>query len=107
MTNTQIILHERIRLMNEGKIGTTGRILEVYEDDKSYKINEPEEIHTYLGWKERGFQVQKGQKAIASFTIWKHVTKKPKGEKKDDDAEQFMFMKLSSFFAPSQVEALK
>ena len=65
-------------------------------------------------WKQLGYQVKKGQKAVASFTIWKHTSKKEemevtytdgtKGIEEVDNSR--MFMKLSSFFSASQVEKI-
>lgn len=105
MKNVDIILHESIILMNKGIIGTNGFKMTVEAPNGTKKeIDMPEEIHTYRGWKARGYQVQKGQKAIAQFPIWKHVTKKAK--KEDEEDEQRMFMKMSSFFKKSQVERI-
>jgi len=104
MTNAQIISEARFALMEQGIIGTTGRVLQVVDSDGNQtEIPEPEEIHTYQAWKELGYQVQKGQKAIAQFTIWKHTTRTNKETGED---EQKMFMKNSSFFKRSQVEAI-
>lgn len=105
MTNEMIVLSESVRLMEQGVIGTTGRTFKmvVIENGKEVEkeMQEPEPIHTYAGWKERGYQVQKGQKAVAQFTIWKHVTKK--GESEEDQPETRMFMKKASWFTFSQV----
>lgn len=76
MTNEQIIFQERIGLMNDGIIGTTGRKIKVtYQKDGEEVteiIDEPEEIHTFADWKKRGYFVNKGEKAIAKFPIWNH-----------------------------------
>lgn len=97
MTNAMIIFTESLKLMGEGLLGTTGRTILV--DGKEYP--EPEAIHTYAKWKELGYQVQKGQKAIAQFTIWKFASK----ENEDPDkAENKIFMKRASFFKAAQVE---
>lgn len=68
MTNAQIIFNERLRLMESGVIGSIGRkmILE-NGDGKKEEIFEPEQIHTYQGWKALGRQVQKVEKAITCF----------------------------------------
>ena len=72
MTNNMIILMERVRLMKDGIIGTTGRTFEI-EDSEGNKqiINEPEPIFTYASWKSMGYQVKKGEKHIAEIMIWK------------------------------------
>ena len=105
MTNEQIILFNRIQLMKDGVIGTTGNQI-CLEDDEGNKevIYEPEQIHTFMEWKRRGFSVKKGEKAVAQFTIWKHVTKKAKAESEED--EEKMFMKRASFFSYEQVEPI-
>jgi len=109
MTNAMIVLQESIRLMEEGIIGTTGRkfkavIIENGEEIEK-EFDEPEPIHTYQTWKKLGFQVQKGEKAIAQFTIWKHVTKKAKEEGEEDETK--MFMKKASWFKLSQVAPIE
>ena len=113
MTNAQIIFNERINLLNAGKIAATGRILEVVDNaGKKSQIPEPEEIHTYSAWRQLGFQVKRGQKAVSKFPIWKHVTKaKPEGEAGEGEQNEpeaaRMFLKVSAFFSRSQVEGIK
>lgn len=104
MTNAQIIFNESIRLMEEGILEGTGQKMTVkYDDGTTKELEIPEQIHTYQRWKELGYQVQKGQKAIASFVIWKHTSKK---KEDTDEEENKMFMKKASFFKMSQVEAI-
>jgi hypothetical protein len=77
MTNAQIIFNQSMKLMEEGKIGTTGRTLTMIgEDGSKTTVNEPEAIHTFAEWKRLGYMVQKGQKAIAKFSIWNFSSKK-------------------------------
>ena len=62
-----------------------------------------EPVHTYARWKELGFQVQKGQKALFKTAIYKCV------EKKDADGNttsKKMFPKMSAFFGKSQVQPI-
>ena len=102
MTNAQIIYNESMNLMEQGIIGTTGRTFEAIDGEgNKIMVQEPEEIHTYATWKSMGFQVQKGQKAVASFAIWKHTIRKAKTE--DEEDKESMFLKVSSFFKRSQV----
>ena len=55
MTNEQIIFNERVRLMNENKIGSTGRSIVVETiHGKKIQMFEPEEIHTFQAWKALG-----------------------------------------------------
>lgn len=107
MTNATIILNESIRLMQEGVLKGTGEIITVkYDDGHTEDFEVPEPIHTYQAWKTMGYQVRKGEKAVAKFTIWKYA------EHKEDNAEDEspsgkMFMKMSAFFKMSQVERIK
>lgn len=109
MTNDQIIFNEAVELMKNGKIGTTGKQIEIEIEDLNGKrkvvLDEPEPIHTFQAWKKLGFCVKKGEKAVAQFCIWKCVMKKV--EKDDATEEQKrMFMKKASFFSLSQVQEL-
>lgn len=102
MTNEAIILNESLKLMNEGILkpsGEKGKTL----DGKIVDIPEP--IHTFQVWKSMGYSVKKGEKAIAKFPIWKHISKKVdvNGEEKERTS---MFMKMSAFFKFSQVERI-
>ncbi len=101
MTNEQIILNDRIRLMNEGVIGTTGRNI-VIEDSEGRKTltKEPEEIHTYMEWKRRGYTVRHGEKCISALPIWKNI---PSGKSGEGPKEK-MILKQAFFFKASQVE---
>ena len=85
-----IILLEQIRLYDEGILKGTGRSISVLFQDGYKVIEEIEPIHTYQYWKNHGYQVQKGEKAITQIMIWKHVINKKKNEDYD---EERMFMK--------------
>lgn len=82
MKNIEIISMEEIELIKTGK------------------MREDEEIHTFHGWKARGYSIRRGEKAIAKFPIWKSVVKKTD----DGDTEDRMIMKTSCWFSTSQVE---
>lgn len=116
MTNAMIVFNESVKLMEEGKIGTTGNTI-VFEDCAGNKqeMMEPEAIHTYQTWKALGYQVKKGSKAVAQFSIWKYRAKVSEmemvnAETGNKEMVQFddskMFMKLASWFSASQVEKL-
>ena len=106
MTNAQIITNARFALMEQGIIGTTGRTIKFLDGEGNEKeLPEPEQIHTYQTWKELGYQVKKGSKAVARFTIWKHVEGK-KNQDTDEETPSRMFMKNASWFSASQVEAI-
>lgn len=81
MKNIEIIAMEEIELIKQGT------------------MQPGEELHTFQGWKARGYSIRKGEKAIAKFPIWKSVTTK--------DDEEKMFMKNSCWFSTSQVELSK
>lgn len=108
MTNVEIIRQKSMELMKEGILGTTGNMIEVAiidenGEEKTMAVPEPEAIHTYATWKKLGYQVNKGEHAIAQFTIWKHVTKK----NEDEEEESKMFMKKASWFKASQVAPIE
>ena len=67
-------------------------------------ISADEEIHTFQKWKSLGYTVKRGEKAIASFTIWKHTTKT---DKESGEESAAMFMKKAHFFSTSQVEKIQ
>ena len=109
MTNEMIILWESVDLMEQGIIGTTGRPFEVEDKDGNKRLlQEPEAIHTFDGWKERGYAVKKGEHAVASFMIWKYVSGKKKNEETEAEEENGRcIMKKAFFFKASQVEKIK
>lgn len=105
MTNQMIIMMNQVELAKEGILDYTGRTIDVkMPDDSVMSFKEAEEIHTFQKWKSMGFQVQKGEKAVAQFMIWKHVLKK---NKETDEDESKMFMKKASFFKRSQVKEIE
>ena len=65
-----------------------------------------EDVATYQEWQRRGYQVQKGQKALFDTMIW---MPRKKGANQDDSAdvmeENRFFMKKAYFFGESQVQA--
>lgn len=126
MTNEQIIFSMSQELAEEGKINYTGRILKgTTPDGQTVEIKETEEIHTYKEWQRLGMQVQKGQKAIAKFTIWMHAKGKTskltkeeadsinsivinadgsKAQEGDEvQSKGHYYMKEAAFFSASQV----
>lgn len=110
MTNAEIIYNAQMQLMEEGVIKGTGRMMKALitdaEGNETEKlVEEPEAIHTYQVWKELGYQVKKGEKAKASFTIWKHVKPKKKDEN-EEEPEAKLFMTKASFFTIDQTEKI-
>ena len=107
MTNAMTIFLQRVELMKNGIIEGTGNYIEVEINNEVVRIEEPEQIHTYAAWKQLGYQVKKGEHAIAKFQIWKYKEKKGKEEKEADGEQENkgdMFLKVSHFFKMSQVE---
>lgn len=129
MNNSQIIFNESIDLMEKGIIGTTGRQITIEYEKEGEKvketINEPEPIHTYQEWKKLGLQVQKGEKAIAKFSIWMYTDKKSHLTKEEADKinsiaeginakegdeisnDGHFYMKEAAFFKLSQVAPIE
>lgn len=111
MTNDQIILRRSIVLMEQGLIGTTGRSIELEQEDGSKTtIPEPIPIHTFAGWKSLGYQVQRGQKAIAKFPIWKHKSggsHKNRNTGEEESTVEKMFLTDAFFFSQNQVEPIE
>ena len=106
MTNEQIIFNERMELMKNGIIGKSGNMIVVEDMDGLKKqIEEPEQMHTFMEWKKRGYSVKHGEKAVSKIPIWKHTTKKAKNDGESD--QEKMFMKMAFFFTASQVEPIK
>ncbi len=109
MTNAQIISNRQQYLLSIGKIKPTGRTFEAVDGEGNTVImQEPEPIHTFQTWKELGFVVCKGEKAVDSFSIWKYTThhKQNSQTKEEVEAEGHCFLKLSHFFALHQVKRI-
>lgn len=107
MTNRQIVWEESQRLLAAGKIKPTGRVYNwTDEEGMEHTYVEPEPIHTFAAWKELGYVVRKGEKAVAKFPIWKYAAKKVEKDDGTEEDRSSMFMKMSAFFSESQVEKL-
>lgn len=120
MTNEQIILNASLQLMEEGLLKGSGVFGQIDNGDGTTSTIEfPEEIHTFRGWKARGFSVKKGAKSDIKITIWKHTTKmldtntdneelnKMNQQINDEGGQTNMFMKVAAFFTAAQVEPIK
>lgn len=102
-TNTEIILRNSLELMKAGVLKPSGRMfIRELEDGTQIEIPEPEAIHTYNGWKDRGYQVRKGEHAKASFPIWKYTGKKD--EETGEEQDGHCFLKKSFWFTADQVD---
>ena len=110
MTNEQIIMSNRVFLMEEGLIGGTGEtFLFKDEDGNEREVEVPEEIHTYKAWKKLGFFVKKGEHSVARFPIWQKSSKKAKGDEDEEgepDKSGKYYKKVAFFFTRAQVEEI-
>ena len=61
-----------------------------------------EEVNTYAGWQVRGFQVEKGSKAVFKTKIWKPC----KVKNKDGEQSKKLLLVNAAFFTASQVKAI-
>ena len=114
MTNAMIILLESVKLMENGILAPTGqKIVVEYNDGEQKEVDIPECIHTYQHWKSLGYQVKKGQKAIAQFPIWKYIKNGKEKQEEEQVTEEeaqkrgYCYMKMSSFFKQDQVEKIE
>lgn len=109
MTNNQIIYKESLELAEKGILKFTGRIFQLTDDaGEVHEWKEIEPIHTFAAWKAAGYIVKKGEKAIASFPIWKHTKARTVKDKEGNETEKpaRMFLKTSYFFTFDQVERM-
>lgn len=65
-----------------------------------------EEVDTYAGWKRRGMQVSKGNKALFKTKIWKPVSGKSKANDEDEEMDSRLILVTAAFFGASQVEEI-
>ena len=113
MTNEEIVMRESVELMKQGVIACAGQIDVIDENGNKSKMDIPESIHTYQEWKELGYQVKKGEHAIAKFAVWKPTKRKEvKNEDEENDnkkveARPTFFMANASWFKISQVEKIQ
>ena len=85
ITNTEIIIGAMLELLEAGL------------------IQPGEEIHTFAKWKEKGYSIKAGEKAIKRFSIWKCIYKTRTDEAGNETEQKKMFLKESCFFASHQV----
>lgn len=114
MTNAQIIFNNSLTLMENGILSGSGTFatMECVKADGTKEIKTvelPEQIHTFAAWKASGYIVKKGEKAIASFSIWKYKAHKHADDESDEQKAietGDMFLTKAFFFKASQVEKL-
>ena len=109
MTNAMIVLLEQVKLAEEGVLKYTGRTIKGINPmtGEPAEIPEIQPIHTYQTWKALGYQVKKGEKAVAKFAVWKYTTGKKKQETEEEAQERgHCFMKTAAWFTDEQVEKI-
>jgi hypothetical protein len=72
-----------------------------------YKPEGHNELYTFNQWKEKGFAVRKGQKALFVWGSPVDRNKDSKGNKKDPDKEEEEFYPLCFLFSNKQVAPIK
>lgn len=113
MTNEEIIMSNRVFLMENGVINGTGRTFIFTDEQGTREIEVPEEIHTFNEWKKLGYIVKKGEHSVAKFPIWQKTNKKKKEEDnagdenngKGGDKNDYYYKKVAFFFTKEQVKA--
>ena len=109
ITNAQIIFQNSLQLMEQGILKPTGRVfIQEMPDGSKVELPEPEPIHTYQTWKSLGYQVKRGQKAVAQFVIWRYVGKQVQNEESGEleTVDGRCIHKMASFFKFDQVEKI-
>ena len=78
MKNDDIILEERLHLLDEGILKRTGRKIKFKPSysDKEMIWAEPEEIHTLKYWEKQGYKLKDDEKPITTIKIWKPYNNK-------------------------------
>lgn len=72
MKNDEIILNERLRLMDEGIIKSTGNLIKIQLPNGSWiQVPEPEMIHTRKKWLTLNRIVKDDEKPVTVIMIWK------------------------------------
>lgn len=112
MTNEQIILNNRVFLMEQGVLKGTGRKFMFNDEDGRREVELPEEIHTFQSWKQLGYMVKKGEHSVARFPIWQKSRKRIEGKEGEDEEKRYekggyYYKKVAFFFTKDQVEAIK
>lgn len=106
MTNEQILMVETQKLAQAGILKYTGRVFKgVNLAGEEVEIKEVEPIHTFNGWRDRGYSVKKGAKSEIKFPIWHYKKNKPKHMNEEEAVEKgYCYMRTASWFTYDQVE---
>ena len=108
ITNAQILFNEGQRLLGEGILKPTGRIMRYQmPTGEIIEAPEPEPFHTFQAWKSIGYKVRKGEHAIARIWIWKYTRgKMPEDCDPEMEPAGHCIWKEACFFSASQVEKM-
>ena len=106
MNNAMILMIETQKLAEAGVLKYTGRTFKAMNlAGEEVEFKEVEPIHTYAGWKSRGYKVQKGQHSDIKFPIWHYRKNKPKNMDEEEASEKgYCYMKTASWFRFDQVQ---
>ena len=106
MTNAMILMVETQKLAEEGKLKYTGRVFKAMNTaGEEVEFKEVEPIHTFAGWKDRGYTVKKGATSEIKFPIWHYKRNKPKDMDEEEASEKgYCYMRTASWFRMDQVE---
>lgn len=108
MTNTQLIEIAKTRLAKDGVLSYTGRMISGINlaTGERVQIPEIEPIHTFLGWRERGYKIKKGEISYIKFPIW-YFSKKKNCETGSNIPERGdCHMRNTAWFTLKQVEPI-
>lgn len=64
------------------------------------------ELLTYGAWKNKGYQVRKGERCHHRVTMWKHTEKKVMKDAKKEIIEGYCFKKTMNLFTIEQCEKI-
>lgn len=88
-------------LLKEGAIGSVNEGLANYYAEQGHKI-----LHSYRQWKEQGFQVKKGSKALLMWGEPKKYGKQEEQQATEEENKETWFP-LAYVFSNLQVEPLQ
>lgn len=80
---------------------TNKQIISLYKAENGIPESTP--LLTYGAWRERGYQVKRGEHARHKVTLYKHKSIK---DADGQEAKSCMFLKTCCLFLPDQVEKI-
>lgn len=101
MTNLQIITDEAI----------ANGLFTKEEVEAIYTAGHELPLHTYAGWKQRGYQVRRGEHARITTKLWQYNTKKQEVKTTDGNDEEIeiknCYLVKSYLFTLDQVDKIE